>query len=80
MKTMKNMDRSQMIGEEYALLKDLGEGTFGNVKLYKHRTSGQLVAIKILEKRRITDKADVERVIREINILKSIKHKHIIEL
>jgi len=69
-----------MIGEEYALLKDLGEGTFGNVKLGKHLTSGQLVAVKILEKKRITDKADVERVIREIKILKSIKHQHIIKL
>ena len=56
MQTMKSMDRSQMIGEEYALLKDLGEGTFGNVKLGKHLTSGQLVAVKILEKRRITDR------------------------
>ena len=69
-----------MIGEEYALLKDLGEGTFGNVKLGKHLTSGQLVAVKILEKRRITEQADVERVIREIKILKSIKHPHIIKL
>jgi hypothetical protein len=29
-----------MIGDEYCLLKDLGEGTFGNVKLGKHLSSG----------------------------------------
>jgi 5'-AMP-activated protein kinase catalytic alpha subunit len=44
-----------MIGEDYVLLQDLGEGTFGNVKLGKHVQSGQLVAVKILEKNRITD-------------------------
>ena len=69
-----------MIGDEYCLLKDLGEGTFGNVKLGKHLSSGQLVAVKILEKKRITDQADVERVIREIKILKSIRQPHIIKL
>lgn len=69
-----------MIGDEYCLLNDLGEGTFGNVKLGKHLSSGMLVAVKILEKKRIIDKADVDRVIREIKILKSIRHPHIIKL
>lgn len=62
------------------MLKDLGEGTFGNVKLGKHIQSGQLVAVKILEKNRITDQADVERVIREMKILKSIRHPNVIKL
>lgn len=38
------------------------------------------MAIKILEKNRITDQADVERVIREIKILKAIKHPNVIKL
>jgi 5'-AMP-activated protein kinase catalytic alpha subunit len=38
------------------------------------------VAIKILEKDRITDVADVERVSREIHILKIIRHPNIIQL
>jgi serine/threonine protein kinase len=29
-----------MIGDDYILLKELGEGTFGNVKLGKHTQSG----------------------------------------
>jgi serine/threonine protein kinase len=36
-------------------LNDLGEGTFGSVKLGKHISKGNLVAIKILEKSRIRD-------------------------
>jgi 5'-AMP-activated protein kinase catalytic alpha subunit len=36
------------------------------------------VAIKILEKDKITDVNDVERVTREIHILKIVRHPHII--
>lgn len=37
----------------------LGEGTFGKVKLGFHRIVQELVAVKILYKQRITEKADV---------------------
>ena len=40
--------------------------------------TGEKVAIKILEKDRITDVTDVERVSREIHILKLIRHPHVI--
>lgn len=38
------------------------------------------MAIKILEKEKIVDVADVERVSREIHILKLIRHPSIIQL
>lgn len=50
--------------------KTLGEGTFGKVKLATHILTGEKVAIKILEKQKIIDQSDVERVTREIQILK----------
>jgi 5'-AMP-activated protein kinase catalytic alpha subunit len=37
----------------------LGKGTFGKVKLATHIPTGEKVAIKILEKDRIIDVADV---------------------
>lgn len=58
----------------------MGEGTFGKVKLATHILTGEKVAIKILEKDRIIDVADVERVAREIYILKFIRHPNIIQL
>jgi 5'-AMP-activated protein kinase catalytic alpha subunit len=64
----------------YKVDKTIGEGTFGKVKLGKHLMTGEKVAIKILEKERITDVSDVERVSREIHILKLIRHPHIIQL
>ena len=36
------------------------------------------VAVKILEKEKIKEVSDVERVAREIHILKMIRHPHII--
>ena len=72
------------IGKECKLLKNIeksiGEGTFGKVKLGTHHLTGEKVAIKILEKDRITDVSDVERVAREIHILKLIRHPNIIQL
>lgn len=60
--------------------KTLGQGTFGKVKLAIHEVTEQKVAIKILEKEKIVDISDIERVSREIHILKLIRHPNLIQL
>ena len=70
---------SKSIGH-YIIGKTIGEGTFGKVKLGTHILTGEKVAVKILEKDRISDVADIERVSREIHILKLIRHPNIIQL
>ncbi len=52
--------------------KTIGEGTFGKVKIGLHVLTKTKVAVKILEKSKIIDVADVERVSREIHILKIV--------
>lgn len=52
----------------------MGKGTFGKVKVGTHMMSGEKVAIKVLEKDKIVDVNDVERVAREIHILKIVRH------
>lgn len=64
----------------YLLGKAIGEGTFGRVKLGTHILTDETVAVKILEKARIADVADVERVARELHILKLVQHPHVIQL
>jgi len=64
----------------YDIDKELGKGTFGEVKLGIHRITNEKVAIKVLEKDKIVDEADKERVTREIHILKLIRHPNIIQL
>lgn len=60
--------------------KSIGKGTFGKVKLGTHIQTGERVAIKVLEKSRIMDVSDVERVSREIHILKNVRHSNVIQL
>ena len=50
------------------------------MKLGIHSITGERVAIKVLEKSRIADVADVERVTRESHILKQIRHPNVIQL
>lgn len=73
----KTRSKNKIIGH-YTLSKTLGEGTFGKVKLGTHNLTRERVAVKILEKRRIVDVSDIERVTREIHILKLIRHPNII--
>ena len=75
--SLANKDRD--IGD-YSISKTIGEGTFGKVKIGYHKLTCEKVAIKILEKKRIIDVADIERVSREIHILKLIRHPNIIQL
>lgn len=62
----------------YVIGKALGKGTFGKVKLATHTLTNEKVAIKILEKSRIKDKKDIERISREIKILKKVRHPNVI--
>ena len=78
-KQMKRSRPKVKIGPYY-LDKKLGQGTFGLVRLGIHIQTKEKVAIKILEKVKILEQSDKTRVEREINILKSMRHKHIIQL
>mmetsp|Transcript_13818 Transcript_13818/g.22547 ORF Transcript_13818/g.22547 Transcript_13818/m.22547 type:complete len:623 (+) Transcript_13818:391-2259(+) len=64
----------------YMLGKTLGIGSFGKVKLAEHVLTGQLVAIKILNRSKIKSLDMEEKVRREIRILKLFVHPHIIRL
>lgn len=64
----------------YQIVKTLGEGSFGKVKLAFHRTTNQRVALKIINKK-ILAKSDMQgRIEREISYLRLLRHPHIIKL
>jgi serine/threonine protein kinase len=57
-----NRQRIRRLHHRYAVPKvgkTIGEGTFGKVKSALHKPTNQNVAIKILEKNRISEVADV---------------------
>ena len=72
--------KAKTIGQYEILKKKLGEGTFGKVKMGRHQLSKEGVAIKVLERSRIKEEADVKRVSREIKILRRIRHDNIVQL
>jgi 5'-AMP-activated protein kinase catalytic alpha subunit len=72
-------NKNNKIGN-YEIIKTLGEGTFGKVKLAIHIPTNEKVAIKILEKSRIEDNEDLECINREITFLKTLNHINIISL
>ena len=71
---------SQNILNEYAIKETIGKGTFSKVKLGITKSTGEKVAIKILEKRKIKNKTDQIRVERELNILRKINHINIVKI
>ena len=58
----------------YTIKNTIGEGTFGKVKLGIHKQTGEQVAVKVLEKSKILEQGDLERVSREIKILRKVRH------
>uniref|UniRef100_A0A8B9THV0 non-specific serine/threonine protein kinase n=1 Tax=Anas platyrhynchos TaxID=8839 RepID=A0A8B9THV0_ANAPL len=61
----------------YEFLETLGKGTYGKVKKARER-SGRLVAIKSIRKDKIKDEQDLVHIRREIEIMSSLNHPHII--
>eukprot|EP00741_Cyanophora_paradoxa_P023685 tig00021612_g22879.t1 len=65
---------------QYKLGKTLGIGSFGKVKLAEHELTGQKVAVKIMNRKKIKSLDMDEKVRREIKILRLFMHPHIIRL
>ncbi|KAF7837636.1 CBL-interacting serine/threonine-protein kinase 1-like isoform X1 [Senna tora] len=65
---------------KYELGRTLGEGNFGKVKLARNTDSGQLFAVKILDKSKIIDLNIADQIKREISTLKILKHPNVVRL
>ncbi|XP_062998839.1 serine/threonine-protein kinase ULK3 [Elgaria multicarinata webbii] len=66
--------------EDFILTERLGSGTYATVfKAYRKKNIREVVAIKCVSKKSL-NKASVENLLTEIEILKTIRHPHIVEL
>jgi 5'-AMP-activated protein kinase catalytic alpha subunit len=70
-------EKDYQIGN-YLIKKTLGQGTFGKVKLGIYIPTNEKYAIKILEKNKIIEKDDEERVQREFKMLQEFNHPNVI--
>ncbi|XP_044578560.1 serine/threonine-protein kinase SIK2-like [Cotesia glomerata] len=57
----------------------IGKGNFAVVKLARHRITKTEVAIKIIDKTQL-DSTNLEKVYREVEIMKQLEHPHIVKL
>ncbi|POR38423.1 Carbon catabolite-derepressing protein kinase [Tolypocladium paradoxum] len=69
----------QRIGA-YRIVRTLGEGSFGKVKLAIHHGTAQQVALKIIARKKLISRDMAGRVEREIEYLQLLRHPHIIKL
>lgn len=64
----------------YTLLETVGQGTFGEVMLAVERHTRESVAVKILEKDKITDDDARQRLVNEIAILHRVQHPNLVQV
>ena len=67
---------------DYTIVKELGSGSFATVHLVRHKTSGQIRAMKAIKKGAgFDDEEDnEEEIINEINILMKMDHPNIVKI
>ena len=75
-----NKQPEQILLEDYIIKQTIGKGTFSVVKLGIHKRSGAKVAIKILDKSKIEEKDDFDRIVREIQMLSEMDNENVIKV
>ncbi|XP_076984572.1 MAP/microtubule affinity-regulating kinase 3-like isoform X2 [Tamandua tetradactyla] len=71
-------DEKTRVGN-YRLLKTIGKGNFGKVKLAIHILTGREVAIKIIDKTKLKP-TNLQKLFREVRIMKILNHPNTVKL
>ena len=79
-RSSQNQTRMKTRLGQYDIVRTLGEGSFGKVKLAVHKVSGQKVALKIISRQKLVTRDMAGRIEREIQYLQLLRHPHIIKL
>jgi mitogen-activated protein kinase 1/3 len=67
------------VGSNYECEKLLGTGSYGSVCMATQKSTGKKVAIKKMENI-FEDEIDCKRILREITLLRKLKHPFVVEL
>ena len=65
--------------ENYKIEETIGEGTYGKVKLATHIKLNEKVAIKFINKKKLINKGDDERIQNELKIITKLNHPNILK-
>jgi len=72
-------ERSVLMGR-YEIGRLLGQGTFAKVYYARNLTTGQTVAIKVIDKDKIVKTGLMDQIKREISIMRLVRHPNILQL
>ncbi|KAK1430721.1 hypothetical protein QVD17_13670 [Tagetes erecta] len=77
---MEEQQRQILLGGKYEKGKLIGTGTFAKVYHGRELSTGESVAIKVINKDQIKDQGMVEQIQREISATRLLRHPNIVEL
>jgi len=66
--------------DEFKVLRIIGQGTFGRVKLAQHTPSSRVMAMKCLQKQQIWQQKQVTNVLNEKDAMEAIDHPFVLKL
>ncbi|KAG2648653.1 CBL-interacting protein kinase 26-like [Panicum virgatum] len=73
-------ERRNILMGRYEIGRQLGQGNFAKVYYARNLTSGQVVAIKIIDKDKITRVGLIVQIKREISIMRLVRHPSVLQL
>ena len=73
-------NRNKVSLRDLEVMRTIGQGTFGRVKLVMHKPSQRLYALKCLRKVAIEEMSQVQNVITEVKLLSTCSHPFILKL
>ena len=62
---------------DFEQIDEIGVGGYGRVNLYKHKVTGGIYAIKLIDKTKFENKIQKQLFAREVEIMYKISHKNI---
>ena len=65
---------------EYEIKKVIGKGNFGKVLLGISKQTGEKVAIKIIDKLKMSKFYSTEQIKRELNVIQQMNHLNIVKI
>ncbi|CAG9322911.1 unnamed protein product [Blepharisma stoltei] len=77
-KDFSDMIKGKVI-EDYVIIKRLGTGGYGEVRLGRHKTTDEQMAVKTINLSTVTE-SQIDRILEEVKILRLLSHPNIIEV
>ncbi|KAL6609791.1 hypothetical protein ACP70R_039760 [Stipagrostis hirtigluma subsp. patula] len=74
------MEERSILMERYEIGRQLGQGTFARVYYARNLTTGQSVAIKMINKDKILRLGLMDQIKREITVMRLVRHPNVVQL